>query len=235
MSASLPPLDAVDLAESLVAIPSVSGAEHAVVAHLDHLLASRGWTTARIPLGDGRENLWATAHAAPEVVLSTHVDTVPPFIAPRRADGRLHGRGSCDAKGIAAAMICAAERLRERQAPVALLFVVGEETAHDGAHAANEWAGRPASIRALVNGEPTESTLALGTKGALRAIVRTAGERADVHRGVAEQRIGRPLQRVELPEQADERGGRRVPEVRVGGVGGDAGGAHDRPQRALGA
>jgi len=170
-----PPLDPVALAESLVAIPSVSGSEQAVIAHHDQLLAGRGWRTARIAVGGGRENLYAASLDAPEVVLSTHVDTVPPFIAPRRDGGRLYGRGSCDAKGIAAAMICAAERLRAREVPIALLFVVGEETAHDGAHAANDWPDRPASIRALVNGEPTESTLALGTKGALRATLRTAG------------------------------------------------------------
>ncbi len=168
-------LDPVALAEELVAIESTSGGEHAVIAHLDARLAALGWRTARIPVGDGRESLYAAAHEAPEVVLTTHVDTVPPFIPPRREGGRLYGRGSCDAKGIAAAMICAAERLRERGAPVALLFVVGEETAHDGAHAANDWAGRPASCRALVNGEPTESTLALGTKGAMRAVLRTSG------------------------------------------------------------
>jgi acetylornithine deacetylase len=76
-------------------------------------------------------------------------------------------------------MICAAERLRTAGVPVALLFVVGEETAHDGAHAADAWA-RANAFRslALVNGEPTESTLALGTKGALRVLVTTIGEAA---------------------------------------------------------
>jgi acetylornithine deacetylase len=91
----------------------------------------------------------------------------------------LCGRGSCDAKGIAAAMVCAGERLRAAGASIALLFVVGEETTHDGAHAANDWAAVHGfrSI-ALVNGEPTDSTLALGTKGAMRVIVRTTGEAA---------------------------------------------------------
>jgi len=121
----------------------------------------------------------ATSGDGPYVTLSTHLDTVPPYIAPRLDAERLHGRGSCDAKGIAAAMLVAAERLRARGRSVAMLFVVGEETTHDGAHAADAWA-RAHGFRslALVNGEPTESTLALGTKGAMRVILRTVGEAA---------------------------------------------------------
>ena len=91
------------------------------------------------------------------------------------------GEGLADAKGIAAAMVCAAERLRDARVPVALLFVVGEEVTHDGAHAANEAiaAGTvPKSNRVIIDGEPTESTLALGTKGAIRVIVRTKGQAA---------------------------------------------------------
>jgi acetylornithine deacetylase len=133
----------------------------------------------KIPVADGRENILATAGDGPFVTLSTHLDTVPPFIPPRRDGARIHGRGSCDAKGIAASMVCAAERLRRDAVPIALLFVVGEETTHDGAHAANAWLERTGfKSRALVNGEPTESTLALGTKGAMRLVVRTEGEAA---------------------------------------------------------
>jgi len=142
-------------------------------------LAARGWSVQRIPAPNGRENLLATTGDGPYVTLSTHLDTVPPYVPPRRANGRLYGRGSCDAKGIAAAMVCSAERLRATGVPVALLFVVGEETTHDGAHAANDWAVANAfPSAALINGEPTESTLALGTKGAMRVIVRTEGEAA---------------------------------------------------------
>ncbi len=129
-----------------MAIDSTSGREADVIAWLDRYLADRGWRTTRIPVTPGREDLFATVIDAPVVTLSTHLDTVPPFIPPRAENGILHGRGACDAKGIAAAMICAAERLRDADAPVALLFVVGEETAHDGAHAANEaFRGRPCS------------------------------------------------------------------------------------------
>ena len=111
------------------------------------------------------------------MTLSTHLDTVPPHVGARVDATHLWGRGACDAKGIAAAMICAAEQLRARGAPVALLFVVGEEVSHDGAHAANDWAAARGGVssRALINGEPTESTLAVGTKGAMRLTLRVRG------------------------------------------------------------
>ncbi|HVX40390.1 MAG TPA: M20/M25/M40 family metallo-hydrolase [Gemmatimonadaceae bacterium] len=177
----LNPSDPVDLTVQLMSIDSTSGHEGEVIAWLDTYLAARGWRTQRIPVSAGRDDLFATAVDAPLVTLSTHLDTVPPFIPPRIDGDRILGRGACDAKGIAAAMICAAERLRMRNLPVALLFVVGEEVTHDGAHAANEaFAARvvPATSRALIDGEPTESTLALGTKGAVRVTVRTAGQAA---------------------------------------------------------
>ncbi len=169
------PLDVADLTCELVRIPSVSGSEADVVGAVDSLLRGRGWTTRRIPVTPGRDDLLATTDASPLVTLSTHLDTVPPFIPPRREGGRIAGRGACDAKGIAAAMICAAERLRARGVSVALLFVVGEETVHDGAAAANPVA---TTSRVLINGEPTESRLAVGTKGALRVVVRTTGRAA---------------------------------------------------------
>lgn len=174
------PTDVAELTEWLMAIESTSGKEAALIGAFANGLAARGWRIARIPVTPGRENLLATWSDDACVTLSTHLDTVPPFIPPRRDDARIYGRGACDAKGIAAAMTCAAERLREGGVPVALLFVVGEETAHDGAHAANDWLAANPHVRsiALVNGEPTESTLALGTKGALRAVLRTTGEAA---------------------------------------------------------
>lgn len=164
-----------------MSIDSTSGREGDVIAWLDGYLAERGWRTQRIPVSPGRDDLFATVVDAPLVTLSTHLDTVPPFIPPRVDGSKIHGRGACDAKGIAAAMICAAERLREANVPIAMLFVVGEEVTHDGAHAANEaFAAKqvPATSRVLVNGEPTESTLAVGTKGAIRVIVRTKGQAA---------------------------------------------------------
>ena len=169
------PLDPVELAIELMRIDSTTGREGDVMRLVHRRLEERGWSVSRIPVTDGRENILAKSVEEPLVTLSTHLDTVPPFIPPRLENGRLWGRGSCDAKGIAAAMWCAAERLRDSAVPVALLFVVGEEVSHDGAHAANLV---PTSSRLLINGEPTESTLALGTKGAIRATVRVRGEAA---------------------------------------------------------
>jgi acetylornithine deacetylase len=173
--------DPIQLTTQLMSIDSTSGREGEVIAWLDRYLIDQGWRTRRIPVSDGRDDLFATVHDAPLVTLSTHLDTVPPFIPPRRNDKAILGRGACDAKGIAAAMIAAAERLRDAGLPVAMLFVVGEEVTHDGAHAANEAFASglvPTTNRVIVNGEPTESTLALGTKGAIRVTIRTKGQAA---------------------------------------------------------
>ena len=171
-----PALDPVALAADLMAAPSTSGAEGPAIDRMEAVLRARGWRVTRIPVTPGRDDLFAEGERPAEVTLSTHLDTVPPYIAPRLDGDRLYGRGACDAKGIAAAMVCAAERLRDRGVPVGLLFVVGEETAHDGAHAADEARPRVAPRnRVLINGEPTESVLGTGTKGALRFTLRTTG------------------------------------------------------------
>lgn len=170
----------VALAEELMRIDSTSGQEGKAMAWLERTLGAAGWQVTLIPVSPQRDVVYArSAERACAVTLSTHIDTVPPFLPPRRQNRVLHGRGSCDAKGIAAAMIVAGERLRQQGRAVGLLFVVGEEVTHDGAHAANDWARRnhPGS-RYIINGEPTESTLAVGTKGAVRLIVRTEGQAA---------------------------------------------------------
>lgn len=174
------PLDPVRTTLDLMAIESTSGNEHDVVAFTDEMLSGRGWKTTRIPVAPRRDCLYAHVAASPTVVFSTHLDTVPPFIAPRVDGETIHGRGACDAKGIAACMMVAAERLRDDGMAAGMLFVVGEETTHDGAEAANAWAvdHLPAGRRILVNGEPTDNTLALGTKGAQRVILRTRGRAA---------------------------------------------------------
>ena len=111
----------------------------------------------------------------PDVVLSTHMDTVPPYIPLREDDQFLYGRGTCDAKGILAAQVAAAERLRAGGIKVGLLFVVGEERDSAGAKVANL---HPRGSKYLINGEPTDNRLALATKGALRVELRATGRMA---------------------------------------------------------
>ncbi|MDE3153064.1 MAG: M20/M25/M40 family metallo-hydrolase [Gemmatimonadota bacterium] len=172
--------DVVALAQQLMAIDSTSGHEGEMMAHVHQLLEQRGWGITRIPVSERRFAVLARAGAhGPVITLSTHLDTVPPYLPPRLDGDVLWGRGACDAKGIAAAMIAAGDTLRAEGAPVALLFVVGEEVTHDGAHAANEWIVDSGFVsRAIVDGEPTESKLGRGTKGALRVTVRTRGQPA---------------------------------------------------------
>ncbi len=165
----------VDLTMRLMEIESTSGNEAAVVAWTDDYLKRANWTTKRIPVTPGRDAILATSGANPQVTLSTHLDTVPPYIPPRLDGDVIRGRGACDAKGIAASMVFAADRLRQENIPVALLFVIGEEVTHDGAQAANKV---PTTSTVLINGEPTESTLAVGTKGAMRFTLRTRGTAA---------------------------------------------------------
>ncbi|MES2123084.1 MAG: M20/M25/M40 family metallo-hydrolase [Gemmatimonadota bacterium] len=171
----------LDLTRSLLAIPSPTGSEHAVTAWLAAHLERGGWQVTRQAVRDGRENIYAH-HGAPQVVLSTHLDTVPPEVPFSERDGRIFGRGACDAKGIAAAMVTAAEQLYaagERR--VGLLFVVGEENGSDGARAAVTLEPKG---RFIVNGEPTENLLVTGQKGVLRVSLHATGVAA--HSGYPE-------------------------------------------------
>jgi acetylornithine deacetylase len=103
------------------------------------------------------------------------MDTVPPFIASSEDDGRIYGRGACDAKGIIAAQILAAEKLRGAGVFVGLLFLVGEERDSIGAKTANQ---QPIGARFMINGEPTENKLALASKGALQVELVARGKMA---------------------------------------------------------
>lgn len=168
-------VDVVTLAAELLAIESSTGSEGQAVEFVSRWLLARGWNVELQEVSKDRANVWATRKGN-GVTLSTHLDTVPPHIPPREENGRLYGRGSSDAKGIAAAMLAAADRLaREGENRVDLLFVVGEEQGSDGARAANRLS--PTS-KYLVNGEPTENKLASGAKGSLRATLRFRGRAA---------------------------------------------------------
>jgi acetylornithine deacetylase len=167
--------DVVALAAELLTTQSTTGSEAKSVELVSRWLLARGWNVTVQEVTPGRGNVWAS-RAGGGVTLSTHLDTVPPHVPPRLDGDRLYGRGACDAKGIAAAMLAAADRLAQAgEERVDLLFVVGEEKGSDGARAANHL---PATSRFLVNGEPTESKLATGAKGSLRVMVRTTGREA---------------------------------------------------------
>ena len=167
--------DVVALAAELLSIESPTGKEGRAVEFVSRWLVSRGWNVTVQEVSPGRGNVWASRGRG-TVTLSTHLDTVPPYVAPTLANDRLYGRGACDAKGIAAAMMASADALVQAgEYRVDLLFVVGEEKGSDGARAAN---GLPATSKFLVNGEPTESKLASGCKGSQRVMVRIRGAEA---------------------------------------------------------
>lgn len=166
----------LDLARSLIDIDSTTGREGEACRFLADHLRARGFTVTEQPVDGQRVNVRAFLDAKPTVVLSTHIDCVPPFFPSRVSNGRLYGRGACDAKGTIAAQVTAAERLRdEGEERVGLLFVVGEERGSDGAAAAN--LDSPGS-RYLIDGEPTDSRLGKATRGVLRVKLTATGRAA---------------------------------------------------------
>jgi acetylornithine deacetylase len=178
------PTDPIQLTLELAQIDSTTYHEGPAGDFLAEFLARRGWAVEKTPVrqpaesgsGDPRWNVYAAvAGETPDLVFSTHIDTVPPYIAPTEDDEFLYGRGVCDAKGIVAAQIAAAEALRAAGFRIGLLFVSGEERDSAGAKAANE---QPKGSRFLINGEPTDNRLALASKGTLRAILRSKGTMA---------------------------------------------------------
>src|SRR3984885_7842801 len=167
-------IDPIDLTSKLVNIESISYHEGAVGAFLADFLSAQRYAVERMAVeqpdpartpGSGkgeRFNVYAALPGVtPDVVLSTHMDTVPPFFGCTEDDEFLYGRGSCDAKGILAAQVAAADRLREAGVKVGLLFLVGEERDSAGAAVANK---NPRGSRFLINGEPTDNRLALASK-----------------------------------------------------------------------
>jgi acetylornithine deacetylase len=172
-------MDLFELTRTLVDIESVTNNEKQVgdflFAHLSALTSRYGGRIERITAAPAHDNIFA-AWGEPVVTLSTHMDTVPPFFASNEDDEFVWGRGSCDAKGIIAAMISAAERLLAVGTQnFGLLFLVGEERNSAGARAA---AASPRGSRFLINGEPTENQLAVGCKGALRFEITARGRLA---------------------------------------------------------
>jgi len=170
-------MNVVTLTRKLVDIESITGNEAVVGEVLLAELLHLGYDARKMPVEGARFNVIATPPEAskPEIFLSTHMDTVPPFFPSREEGERVYGRGSCDAKGIIAVQIAAAERLRAEGVFVGLLFVVGEERDSQGAKVANQQAP---GCKFLVNGEPTENRMALASKGTLRIELTASGRMA---------------------------------------------------------
>ena len=177
-------LDPLALTRQLCEIESTTYHEGAVGDFLADFLAGRGWDVEKTPVAQPAESATAGARwnvyagskgQTPELVFSTHMDTVPPYI-PFTVDADfMYGRGVSDAKGIIAAQVAAADVLRAAGLRVGLLFVSGEERDSAGAKAANL---APKGSRFLINGEPTDNRLALASKGALRVVFRASGTMA---------------------------------------------------------
>jgi acetylornithine deacetylase len=170
-------MDIVSLTRQLVDIESVTGNEGPVGEFLEQELRRLGYDARRMPVEGERANVYATSpgHPEPTVVFSTHMDTVPPFIPSSEDAHRIYGRGSCDAKGIIATQIAAAEKLKQEGIYAGLLFLVGEERDSLGAKVANQQANR---CRFLINGEPTENKIAVASKGVLRVELIAEGRMA---------------------------------------------------------
>jgi acetylornithine deacetylase len=170
-------MDVVALTRQLVNIESITGNEAHVGDVIHSELLRLGYQADKLPVEGNRRNVYATSpqQPRPTIVFSTHMDTVPPFIPSSEDAGRVYGRGSCDAKGIIAAQIAAAERLREDGIYVGLLFLVGEERNSLGAQVANR---QSPGCKFLVNGEPTENRMASASKGTLRVNVIAEGRMA---------------------------------------------------------
>jgi len=170
-------MDLVAFTRQLVDIESITGNEGPVGDSLFGSLVELGFRAEKLPVEGTRHNVFATAPEQPHptVVFSTHMDTVPPFIPSSEDASRVYGRGACDAKGIVAAQVAAALRLREQGIHVGLLFLVGEERDSLGAKVANR---QPRGSKFLINGEPTDNRLAIASKGSLRATITARGKMA---------------------------------------------------------
>jgi len=170
-------MDVVSFTRQLIDIESTTGNEGPVSKFLAQELLRLGYEV-KVTIAEGeRANLFATSSREPNpaVVFSTHMDTVPPFIRSSEDADRVYGRGACDAKGIIASQIAAAEKLKQEGIYVGLLFLVGEERDSLGAKVANQ---QPNGCKFLINGEPTDNRVAVASKGSLRVELTAGGRMA---------------------------------------------------------
>ena len=209
-------LDPVQLTRQLIDIESTTFGEGMAGAFLAEFLASRDFAVEKMHVANKGENgattdrfnVYATIPGEqPEVVFSTHMDTVPPYFGSSEDDEAIYGRGACDAKGIIAAQIAAVERLRAGGVKAGMLFVVGEERDSAGAKVANK---QPRGSRYLINGEPTDNRLGIASKGVLRAAVRATGKMAhSAYPELGDSAIHKLIEalnnvlRIELPSNPD--------------------------------
>jgi len=159
----------------LVDCDSTSGREAPAVATILAIAEELGLRATVMSAAPGRDNIYLGA-ADPRVLLCTHYDTVPPFIPARREPTIIWGRGACDAKGVAVAMLHGLV-LAQRAAPTiraGVLLVCGEETDHIGAKAAVAQAAF--SPRHIILGEPCGMAPAIGQKGLLKLVLSTSGQ-----------------------------------------------------------
>ena len=171
-------MDLFTLTRKLIDIPSITGNEGEVGRFLTSYLEGLHYRVEMQQVEEGRFNVIATTGGPVHAVFSTHMDTVPPFIQSSEDHENIYGRGACDAKGIIAAQISAAERLRAGgQKEIGLLFSVDEELGSKGAQAAN-YHSLASECRFLINSETTDNRLAIGTKGSMRLIITTQGRSA---------------------------------------------------------
>lgn len=171
MAAAIAEHPVVHLLKSLMSIVSTSELEHNIGVFLEQHLQTLGYTVERIPIAPGstRHNVYAYLGSSRKtrVLLTAHMDTVPPHI-PLTVDGDvIRGRGSSDDLGPLASQIVAAEELRREgkvrdEGDIGLLFVVGEENGGHGMVAANDMG---LTWESGIFAEPTESKLAKGHKG----------------------------------------------------------------------
>jgi acetylornithine deacetylase len=173
-------MDVFELTRTLVDIESTTNNEERIgqflFHHLAPLAAKFDGSVELMEVEPRRVNVFAQWGSPLVVTLSTHMDTVPPFFSSREDEDFIWGRGACDTKGIIAAMIKAVEALlASGERGFGLLFVVGEERNSAGAYRASQ---APRGSRYIINGEPTENRLALGSKGALRYEVAATGKMA---------------------------------------------------------
>lgn len=188
--------EATDLLSALVAIPSVNPrdrapgghatGEGAIAQYVAERLRARGIEVRLDEVAPGRTNAVAVVpgRTSRTVVLETHTDTVevegmtvPPFAAQVR-DGRLFGRGACDAKGSLAAYLLALEHLAETEPAVTVVLaaVADEEHHYRGVSAfLDRYYRDPADVVGAIVGEPTDLALGIAHKGVVRFTVHVEG------------------------------------------------------------